>query len=83
MKVDYDLYYKDSGSVNKGHDVESNVSVSISLSHDYTTVSMGHLFKRDHQSKTTGFISASNLVKLGLWKYTKVFFVCTTCTHLV
>ena len=38
MKVDYDLYYKDSGSVNKGHYVESNESVSISLSHDYTTV---------------------------------------------
>ena len=37
MKVDYDLYYKDSGSVNKGHYVESNESVSISLSHDYTT----------------------------------------------
>ena len=32
MKVDYDLYYKDSGSVNKGHYVESNESVSISLS---------------------------------------------------
>ena len=31
------LYYKDSGSVNKGHYVESNESVSISLSHDYTT----------------------------------------------
>ena len=27
-----------SGSVNKGHDVESNESVSISLSHDHTTV---------------------------------------------
>ena len=38
MKVDYDLYYKDSGSVNKGHYVESNESVSISLSHDYTTL---------------------------------------------
>ena len=25
MKVDYDLYYKDSGSGNKGHYVESNV----------------------------------------------------------
>ena len=37
MKVDYDLYFKDSGSVNKGHYVESNESVSISLSHDYTT----------------------------------------------
>ena len=37
MKVDYDLYYKDSGSVNKGHYVESNESVTISLSHDYTT----------------------------------------------
>ena len=36
MKVDYDLYYKDSGSVNKGHYVESNESVSISSSHDYT-----------------------------------------------
>ena len=37
MKVDYDLYYKDSDSVNKGHYVESNESVSISLSHDDTT----------------------------------------------
>ena len=37
MKVDYDLYYKGSGSGNKGHYVESNESVSISLSHDYTT----------------------------------------------
>ena len=37
MKVDYDLYYKDSGSVNKGNYIESNESVSISLSHDYTT----------------------------------------------
>ena len=37
MKVDYDFYYKDSGSVNKGHYVESNEGVSISLSHDYTT----------------------------------------------
>ena len=37
MKVVYDLYYKDSGSVNKGNYVESNDSVSISLSHDYTT----------------------------------------------
>ena len=36
MKVDYDLYYKDSGSVNKGHYVESNESVRISLSHEYT-----------------------------------------------
>ena len=38
MKVDYDLYYKDSGSANKWHYVESNESVSISLSHDYTTL---------------------------------------------
>ena len=38
MKVDYVLYQvKDSCSVNKGHYVESNESVSISLSHDYTT----------------------------------------------
>ena len=40
MKVDYDLYYKDSGSVNKEHYVESNESMSISLSHDYTTHTM-------------------------------------------
>ena len=38
MKVDHELYYKDSGSGNKGHYVESNESVSISLSHDYTTI---------------------------------------------
>ena len=37
MKEDYDLYYKDSGSVNKGRYVEGNESVSISSSHDYTT----------------------------------------------
>ena len=43
MKVDYDLYYKDSGSVNKGHYVESNESVSISLSHDYTTTTIKDL----------------------------------------
>ena len=43
MKVDYDLYYKDSGSVNKGHFVESNENVSISLSHDYTTSIIRHL----------------------------------------
>ena len=30
MKVDYDLYYKDSGSVNKGHYVESNMNLSVS-----------------------------------------------------
>ena len=43
----------------------------------------GRLFKGDRQSKTAGFIPASNLVKLGLWKYTNVFFVRTTCIHLV
>ena len=43
----------------------------------------GRLFKRDRQSKTAGFISASNLVKLGLWKHTNIFFVCTTYIHLV
>ena len=38
MKVDCDLYYdKDSYSVNKGHNLEINESVSIFLSHDYTT----------------------------------------------
>jgi len=36
------LYYKDSGSVNKGHYVESNESVSITLSHDYTTKVVTH-----------------------------------------
>ena len=29
-KVDYDLYYKDSGSVNKGHYVESNMNLWVS-----------------------------------------------------
>ena len=55
MKVDYDLYYKDSGSVNKGHYVESNESVSISLSHDYTTLTDTNLDSQQFQCLKSAF----------------------------
>ena len=60
MKVDYDLYYKDSGSVNKGHYVESNESVSISLSHEYTTsAKAAGGFKQLHNNLCMSFWMAS------------------------
>ena len=57
--LDHDLYYKDSGSVNKGHYVQSNESVSISLSHDYTTAPDPRVIRRHRIGRTNAMASVA------------------------